>query len=267
MRLPRFCAFLACLVSVFSPLHADEGMWMPQQLPQIADALKQAGFQAEPAALADLTRPPLNAVVRAGGGTGAFVSDSGLLLTNHHVAYGVIQYNTGKDANLIDNGFIAANRADERPANPDFQVLVTTEFDEVTAQILHATENLSGRAYFDAVETASKRMVAECERGSGMRCSVLPFNGGLQFYRMTQLPLRDVRLVYAPPRSIGNYGDEIDNFMWPRHSGDFTLLRAYVGRDGKPAPYSQDNVPYQPPAHLQIAIDGVREGDFAMLAG
>jgi len=259
-------AFLACLLIVL-PLHADEGMWMPQQLPGIAGALRQAGFQGDPAALADLTRPPLSAVVRAGGGTGAFVSENGLLLTNHHVAYGVIQYNTRHDANLIEHGFIAKNRADERPANPDFQVLVTTGFDEVTAQILHGAEGLNGRAYFDAVETASKRMVAECERGSAMRCSVLPFNGGLQFYRLTQLPLRDVRLVYAPPRAIGNFGDEIDNFMWPRHSGDFTLLRAYVGRDGKPAPYSADNVPYQPPAHLQMAINGMREGDFAMLAG
>jgi len=260
-----------CLWAVFAmalaPLHADEGMWMPRQLPEIARALQQAGFAADAAALADLTRPPLNAVVRAGGGTGAFVSDSGLLLTNHHVAYGVIQYNTHADANLIDHGFIAKNRADERPANPDFQVLVTTGFEEVTARILHGTQTLTGRAYFDAVDTASKQMVAECEHGSGMRCSVLPFNGGLQFYRMTQLPLRDLRLVYAPPRSIGNYGDETDNFMWPRHSGDFTLLRAYVGRDGKPAPYSADNVPYQPPAHLQISIDGLREGDFAMLAG
>jgi len=267
MRPVRFCTFLACILPVFTPLHADEGMWMPQQLPQIAGALKQAGFQADPALLADLTRPPLSAVVRAGGGTGAFVSDAGLLLTNHHVAYGVIQYNTRADANLIEHGFIAQNRADERPANPDFQVLVTTSFDEVTAHILQGTQSLTGRAYFDAVENASKQMVAQCERGSGMRCSVLPFNDGLQFYRLTQLPLRDVRLVYAPPRAIGNYGDEIDNFMWPRHSGDFTLLRAYVGRDGKPAPYSKDNVPYQPPAHLQVSIEGMREGDFAMLAG
>jgi len=258
------CGLLALTLS---PLHADEGMWMPQQLPEIAAALQQAGFAADPAALADLTRPPLSAVVRVGGGTGAFVSDQGLLLTNHHVAYGIIQYNTSAEANLIDHGFVAKNRADERPANPDFQVLVTTGFEEVTAQILRATERLSGRAYFDAVENASKQMVAECEHGSGMRCTVVAFNGGAQFYRVTQLPLRDVRLVYAPPRGIGNYGDEIDNFMWPRHSGDFTLLRAYVGRDGKPAAYSRDNVPWQPPAHLQLAIDGVREGEFAMLAG
>jgi len=265
----RFCRFqviIACVLAC-SSVHADEGMWMPQQLPQIAGALQHAGFEADPAALASLTGPPLSAVVRVGGGTGAFVSGSGLLLTNHHVAYGVIQYHTNANNNLIDNGFIANHRADERPANPDFQVLVTTGFEEVTAQILHGTQSLTGRAYFDAVERASKHMVAECERGSAMRCSVLPFNGGAQFYRVTQLPLHDVRLVYAPPRAIGNYGDEIDNFMWPRHSGDFTLLRAYVGRNGEPAPYSADNVPYQPPAHLQIAIDGMREGDFAMLAG
>jgi len=265
-RLRLVVALLAGVLPLL-PVHADEGMWMPQQLPEIQGALKAAGFKADPAALADLTRPPLSAVVRVGGGTGAFVSDSGLLLTNHHVAYGVIQYNTNANANLIDNGFIAKNRRDERPANPDFQVLVTTGFEEVTAQILHGTDGLTGGAYFDAVQTASKAMVAACENGSGLRCSVLPFNGGLQFYRMTQLVLGDVRLVYAPPRAIGNFGDEIDNFMWPRHSGDFTLLRAYVGRDGKPAAYSPDNVPWQPPAHLKISIEGMREGEFVMLAG
>jgi hypothetical protein len=90
---------------------------------------------------------------------------------------------------------------------------------------------------------------------------------GSDFYRISQLELSDVRLVYAPPRAIGNYGDEIDNFMWPRHTGDFTLLRAYVGKDGKPAPYSKDNVPYQAPAHLQMSLDGPKEGDYAMLAG
>src|SRR5690606_17720381 len=144
---------------------------------------------------------------------------------------------------------------------------VTVGFDKVTGQVLARTRGLSGRAYQEAVDTAGKRIVAECEREAGIRCSVASMYYGSDFYLIRQLALQDLRLVYAPPRSIGNYGDEIDNFMWPRHTGDFTLLRAYVGRDGKPAAYSADNVPYSPPSHLQVASTGPKAGDFAMLAG
>lgn len=240
---------------------------MPTQLPELAKPMRAAGFRGDPRALADVTAPPLSAVVKVGGGTGAFVSGEGLLLTNHHVAYGVIQYNSTPERDIIEGGFIAEGRGDERPSNPDFRVLVTIGFDKVTDQVLEHARGTTGRAYFDAVDAASKRIVAECEQAGNVRCSVANMYYGTDFYRITQLELRDVRLVYAPPRAIGNYGDEIDNFMWPRHSGDFTLLRAYVGRDGKPADYSADNVPYQPPAHLQVAREGLQAGDYAMLAG
>lgn len=258
---------LAIGVALSAPAQAFEGMWMPSQMPQLQSELRAAGFKGDPAHLSDLTAAPLNAVVRVGGGTGAFVSDQGLLLTNHHVAYGVIQYNSKPDNNLIDNGYIATNHGAELPANPDYRVLVTVAFDQVTDEVLQEARGKSGRDYFDAVDSASKRLVSECESQPGYRCSVANMYYGTDFYRIKQLELRDIRLVYAPPRAIGNYGDEIDNFMWPRHTGDFTLLRAYVGKDGKPADYSADNVPYQPPAHLQMAQDGPKEGDFAMLAG
>jgi hypothetical protein len=251
---------------------ADEGMWMPAQLPDIAARLREAGFKGDPAALADLTRAPMNAVVKVGGATGAFVSKDGLVLTNHHVAFGVIQYNSGKAGDgqtrdLIGDGYIAANRAAELPANPDYRVLVTTGFDRITDRILADARGKTGRAYYDAVDAATKAAVAECEADAGHRCSVASMYYGTDYYLIRQLELKDVRLVYAPPEAIGNYGDEIDNFMWPRHSGDFTLLRAYVGKDGKPAAYAADNVPYAPPAHLQVSTDPVGEGDFAMLAG
>ncbi|MBA2239081.1 MAG: S46 family peptidase [Lysobacter sp.] len=247
--------------------HGDEGMWLPSQLPDIADALRAAGYEGNPSDLVELAKPPMNAVVRVGGGTGAFVSGDGLVLTNHHVAFGVIQYNSKPDRDLIGNGFIAADRSAELPANPDYRVLVTTGFDRVTDRILADARGQQGRAYYDALDQATKAVIAECERDPGTRCSVANMHYGTDFYRVRQLELRDVRLVYAPPEAIGNYGDEIDNFMWPRHSGDFTLLRAYVGRDGKPAAYSVDNIPYTPPAHLQVATTHVRDGDFAMLAG
>lgn len=258
---------IALGVALALPAHAHEGMWMPSQLPELAGPLRQAGFEGDPASLADLTRPPLNAVVKVGGATGAFVSGDGLVLTNHHVAYGVIQYNSKPEMNLIDDGYTAVDRAGELPANPDFRVLVTVGFDRVTDEVLKEAAGKQGRDYYDAVERTQKRIVSECEQESGMRCSVATMYYGADFYRIKQLELRDIRLVYAPPRAIGNYGDEIDNFMWPRHTGDFTLLRAYVGKDGKPAAYSPDNVPYRAPAHLQIALDGPKEGDFAMLAG
>jgi hypothetical protein len=260
-------AALALGLTLAAGAHADEGMWMPTQLPDLAKPLKAAGFKGNPADLANVTAAPLSAVVRAGGGTGSFVSEDGLLLTNHHVAMGVIQYNTTAEHNLIDGGFIAQGRSDERPSNPDFRVLVTTGFDKVTDEVLRDARGKTGRAYFDAVDRASKRLVAECEQEGNVRCSVADMYYGTDFYRIRQLELSDVRLVYAPPRAIGNYGDEIDNFMWPRHTGDFTLLRAYVGKDGKPAAYSPDNVPYHPPAHLKMAVDGPKTGDFAMLAG
>lgn len=250
-----------------APAAASEGMWMPSQLPALAPQLKAAGFEGDPAALADLTRPPLNAVVKVGGATGAFVSGDGLVLTNHHVAFGVIQYNSKPDRDLIANGYVAKTRADELPANPDYRVLVTTGFDRITDRILAGAKGKTGRAYYDAVDAATKAAIAECERDAGYRCSVANMYYGTDFYLIRQLELRDVRLVYAPPESIGNYGDEVDNFVWPRHSGDFTVLRAYVGRDGRPADYSPDNVPYNPPAHLQVSTRNVGEGDFAMLAG
>ncbi|KRG44582.1 peptidase S46 [Stenotrophomonas pictorum JCM 9942] len=260
-------ATLALGMGLAAAANANEGMWMPTQLPELARTLKVAGFKGDPKQLADVTAPPLSAVVRVGGGTGAFVSGDGLLLTNHHVAYGVIQYNATKDHNTIDEGFIARGRDDERAANPDYRVLVTVGFDKVTDEVLKDARGKTGRGYYDAVENARKRIVADCEAEAAVRCSVANMYYGSDFYRIRQLELTDIRLVYAPPRAIGNYGDEIDNFMWPRHTGDFTLLRAYVGKDGKPAPYSKDNVPYQPPAHLKMALDGPREGDYAMLAG
>lgn len=268
MHRPTFTLLAAALgLAIAIPTHADEGMWMPSQLPSIGKPLREAGFQGNPAELADLTKAPLNAVVKVGGATGSFISDDGLVLTNHHVAFGVIQYNSNAQRDLIQNGFVSNERGEELPANPDFRLRVTTGFDKISDKVLAAAKGKTGRAYFDAVDAISKSTVAECEREPGMRCSVVNMFYGRDFYLVKQLELRDLRLVYAPPRAIGNYGDEVDNFVWPRHAGDFTLLRAYVSPDGKPADYAKDNVPYHPPAHLQVARDGVKEGDFVMLAG
>ena len=247
--------------------HADEGMWMPSQLPQLAKQLKAAGFKGNPANLADLTKHPMSAVVSLGGCTASFVSAQGLVVTNHHCALGAIQLNSTAERNLIQDGFIAATMADEPSAGPAARIWVTVGFDKVTDRILADAKGKTGRAYFDAVDVARKAAVAACEADAGHRCSVAEMYYGRDYYLIKQLELKDIRLVYAPPRAIGNYGDEIDNFMWPRHTGDFTFYRAYVGKDGKPAAYSKDNVPYAPPAHLTVSTAPVKAGDFAMVAG
>src|SRR5690606_27642840 len=231
MRMRSLSPAIVLPFAAAAPAAAAEGRWLPSQLPSIAGQMRAAGYRGDPGALADLTAAPMNAVVRVGGGTGAFVSGEGLVLTNHHVAFGVIQYNSGKgrdgvERDLIRDGYIAADRAAELPASPDFRVLVTTGFERITDRVLAAARGRTGRAYYDAVDAAGKAAVAECEAEPGYRCSVATMDYGRDFYLVRQLELRDIRLVYAPPSAIGRYGDEIDNFMWPRHSGDFTLLRA-----------------------------------------
>ena len=247
--------------------HADEGMWMPSQLPQLSKQLKEAGFKGDPRGLADLTSKPMSAVVSLGGCTASFVSPQGLVVTNHHCAMGAIQLNSTPERNLIQDGFIAADRSQEVSAGPGARVFVTVGFDDVSGTVLAQASGKTGRAYFDAVDAAEKKLVAECEADVGHRCSVADMYYGSQFFLIKQLELKDIRLVYAPPRAIGNYGDEIDNFMWPRHTGDFTFYRAYVGKDGKPAAFSTDNVPYQAPAWLTVSTAPVKAGDFAMVAG
>jgi hypothetical protein len=266
MRTHTLTAALALTLAA-GAAQADEGMWMPAQLPQLAKALKAAGFEGDPAQLADVTRAPLSAVVSLGGCTASFVSAQGLVVTNHHCAMGAIQLNSTPENNLIENGFNAPTLAAEVSAGPAARIFVTVGFDNITDRILAGAKGKTGRAYFDAVDAAKKAAVATCEQDAGHRCSVADMYYGSAFYLIKQLELKDVRLVYAPPVSIGNYGDEIDNFVWPRHVGDFSFYRAYVGKDGKPAAYSKDNVPYQPPAHLRVSTAPVKAGDFAMIAG
>jgi hypothetical protein len=259
---------LASLLLVVANVHASEGMWPPQQLPEIRSALAEAGLTLDPDALADLTGHPMGAIVSLGGCTASFVSSQGLVVTNHHCALGAIQLNSSTDRNLLETGFNAATLADEVSAGPSARVLVTESIRDVTADIERAlVAGVDDRARFDAIDAARKSLVAQCEREPGFRCTVYAFHGGLTYRLFRQLEITDVRLVYAPPGAIGNFGGDVDNWMWPRHTGDFSFLRAYVGRDGKPAPFATDNVPYAPKHHLRIAAEGLKAGDFAMAAG
>ena len=261
-------AILSAALLVAGLAHADEGMWVPQQLPEISAALKKAGLKLDPKQLADLTGDPLGAVVSLGGCTASFVSPQGLVATNHHCAYGAIQLNSTPERNLMRDGFNAAALGDEITAGPNARIFaldsITDVSAEVHAAIAAAPDALARTQALDAVE---KRLVAACEAEPGYRCRLYSFLGGNDYRLFRNLEISDVRLVYAPPGSIGNYGGEVDNWMWPRHTGDFSFYRAYVGRDGKPAPYAPDNVPYQPRQWLKIADRPLQEGDFVMVAG
>ena len=261
-------ALALALTAAAGAVHANEGMWVPQQLPQIADALKQAGLELDPQQLADLTGDPMGAVVSLGGCTASFVSPQGLVVTNHHCAYGAIQLNSTAQKNLMQDGFYAATPGEEVTAGPNSRIYALESIRDVTgemrAAIAAAKTPLARTQAADALE---KQLVAECEAGGGYRCRVASFMGGNTWRLFKNLEIRDVRLVYAPPGAIGNYGGEVDNWMWPRHTGDFSFIRAYVGKDGKPAAYSQDNVPYQPKHWLKFADKDLGVGSFVMVAG
>lgn len=247
---------------------ADEGMWQPNQLPAIAKELTKAGLTLNPNDLTDLTGFPMGAIVSLGGCTASFVSDQGLVASNHHCVYGSIQYNSTAENNLLKNGFLAKSFSEELPATPGSRIYVTEEITEVSQLIKSGvTEKMSGSDRYKAIDTNSKKLVAECENDDRYRCSVVNFHGGLEYYLFKQLTIRDVRLVHAPASSIGKYGGDIDNWMWPRHTGDYGFYRAYVGKDGQPADFHKDNVPYQPKHHLKINKSSVDEGDYIMVLG
>ena len=260
---------LTSLCILFAPpLFADEGMWMPQQIPQLAEELRRAGLQIDPNRLADLTGDPMGAIISLGNCTASFVSPEGLAVTNHHCAFASIQHNSSAQRDLITNGFLAPSKGQELQAAPGARIYVTTSIEDVTDKVTgNLSAKLSDPDRARAIERRERQLVDECERAGGVRCKVSSFFEGTQYLRMTQLEIRDVRLVYAPPEGIGNFGGETDNWMWPRHTGDFTFLRAYVGRDGKPSDYSKDNVPYRPAHWLKLASTGVKPGDFVMVAG
>ncbi|TWI08160.1 S46 family peptidase [Aerolutibacter ruishenii] len=247
---------------------AGEGMWVPQQLPEIAGPLKKAGLELSAKQLSDLTGDPLGAVVSLGGCTAGFVSPQGLVATNHHCAYGAIQLNSTPEKNLIRDGFYAATPGDELSAGPNARIYVLDAITDVTDQfkaaIAAAPDALARTKAADALE---KKLVADCEAEAGFRCRVYSFSGGNVYRLFRNLEIKDVRLSYAPPSSVGKYGGDVDNWMWPRHTGDFSFYRAYVGKDGKPAAFSPDNVPYQPKHWLKLADKPLGEGDFVMVAG
>lgn len=263
----KFLSVLALTLLLAVAIPADDGMWMPHQMKDLN--LQSEGLQMDPSTL---FRPDgtglMSAVVHLGGGTGEFVSADGLILTNHHVAFGAIQRASDPEHDYIENGFVSGDRAREIPAQ-GYIADVLLSYEDVTPRVQAAlTDGMTPLQRFEAIDRVSKEIVAEAEKsGPDIRCELADMYSGNRYYLFRFKRLRDIRLVYAPPRDLGNYGGDIDNWMWPRHTCDFSFLRAYVSPDNVGVPYSADNVPYHPKSILKISLDGVHEGDFTFVMG
>lgn len=249
---------------------ALEGKWTPQQLGELDQRwLAEQGLEVPPSTLWDPAAAGgvLAAVVDIDGCTAALVSGEGLLLTNHHCVYSMLQQRSTPQADLLSTGFLAPERGAELPGYSS-AALVPARFTDVTADIEKAVPaRADGLSRSHALALRQKELVAECERRPGRRCRVAAFDGGLQYVLVESLEFPDVRLVYAPPQALGDFGGEVDNWMWPRHTGDFALLRIWADREGLPARPSRENVPLRTERFLRPSLGGVKPGDFVLTAG
>jgi len=267
MRLFRRFLAIGLAFAFTLVIQADEGMWMPHQMKDL-DLIK-LGLQMNPDNLFKKDGSGLmSAVVNLGGGTGEFVSPEGLILTNHHVAFGAIQRAATKEKDYLEDGFLARTQAEEIPAQ-GYTADVLLGYEDVTAKIVKSIGSgmIPIQIYY-AIEKAQKELIAEAEKeGPDIRATIASMYSGNQYYLFRFKRLKDVRLVYAPPQDLGNFGGEVDNWMWPRHTCDFSFLRAYASKDGQGVDHSLDNVPYKPKSFLRISLDGLNEGDFTFVMG
>ena len=267
----RFLRLLAVTagLGLAGPADADEGQWMPAQIAELDQArLREMGLALAPEQLWSPEGGLMRAAVNLNGCSAAFISPDGLIATNHHCAYAAIQANSSVEHDYLKDGFVAAERAKELPGK-DLSVRVLERIDDVTAEVQAAADAATDdRARAQAIDRVRKQLVDTCEKaGPHLRCEVASFYTGSLYQRFTYRDLKDVRIVYAPPAAIGEFGGEVDNWMWPRHTGDFTLLRAYVGADGQPAEAAPGNVAYRPAQFLKPAHTGVKPGDFVAVLG
>jgi len=264
----RLGSFLwTLLILIFSTLSfADEGMWLLDQIPQLN--LQDKGLLIDDGSLWNPKDGGISsAVVSLGGCTASFVSENGLIITNHHCAYGAIQRNSSKDNNLLEKGFLAKSYEEELPTFGT-NVYVLQSFEDVTDKVLKGVKKeMSPGERYKTIEKNITKIVQKAEKDPNISATVASMNYGMQYILYKSLKIKDVRLVYAPPQSIGKFGGDIDNFEWPRHTGDYSFLRAYVGPDGKPAEPSKDNVPYKPKKWLKVSTKGYQKGSYLMAIG
>ena len=252
------------------PVKADEGMWLAMFIKRLNYAdMQKKGLKLTPEEIYSVNNASLkDAIVSLGGFcTGEIISDQGLMLTNHHCGFGSIQKFSSVGNDYLTNGFWAMNKGDEIP-DPDLTATFLVRMEDVTKEILAAAEEgMSEAEKAEAIEAKKKELTEKAVEGTHYKAYIKDFFYGSECYMFVNEVFTDVRLVGAPPEAIGKYGGDTDNWMWPRHTGDFCLFRVYSGKDGKPAEYSEDNIPLKPKHHLPVDITGVNEGDFAMIMG
>lgn len=263
------------MVSLFmggfaSSVKADEGMWIPMLVKNANyQAMVEKGLKLTPEQLYDINSASLkDAIVQFGNGcTGEVVSDQGLLFTNHHCGYGQIQAHSSVENDYLRDGFWAMTMEEELP-NPGLTVKFLVRMEDVTNQVMsQITPDMTRKEKFDKIAEVSKQIEKDAKGESRYTTLVRDMFKGNQYILFVYDIFEDVRLVGAPPSNIGKFGADTDNWMWPRHTGDFSVFRVYTAPDGSPAPYSPDNIPLNPKHHLPISLNGVEKGDFSMIMG
>ena len=246
---------------------AQEGMWLLSQIDDLN--LGSKGLEMETADIYNTEEPALyNAIIQLGGGTASFVSPEGLIITNHHVAFGALQRAATTENDYITNGFTAFNRGDEILAQ-GYKARLLLEMTDVTDDVLKAAKGITDPRERDEkmAEKMNKMNESAEKKKDDLNSRIVSMYNGKQYIQFVYKVFKDIRIVYAPPLSIGNYGGDIDNWMWPRHTGDFSFLRVYASPDGHGAEYSEDNVAYKPNVWLKVAKGNLEEGDFTFIMG
>ncbi|MDY0295889.1 MAG: S46 family peptidase [Acidobacteriota bacterium] len=254
---------LAGFLAIQAP--ADEGMWLLNQLPELE--LEKEGLQISVADIYTPGRPSLARAVVKLGATGEIVSPEGLVLTNHHVAFGAVQRASTKGTDYISSGFLAKTRAEEMEA-PGYSARILEKMEDVSRRFAKFKKIADPVKRGKAGKRLIRQITDKIEKGHpDLEAQVVPMFRGEQFMLFVYRRFDDVRVVYIPPKAIGNYGGEIDNWMWPRHTGDFSFLRIYMAPDGSGRAFHKDNVPYKPATWIRVAREGLREGDFTFIMG
>lgn len=255
----------ALILSTFQFVFADEGMLLPLLLKAFESDMQARGMKLSAEDIYSVNQASLkDAILQFGGGcTAELVSSQGLLLTNHHCGYSQIQSHSSLEHDYLKNGFWAKSHEEELPS-PGLTAMRIVRIEDVTEAILLGTKGKQDKA---GIEANIKRLVEKAKQGTHYEAEIKAFDYGNAYYMMVKEIFLDVRFVGTPPNSIGKFGGDTDNWVWPRHTGDFSVFRIYVGKDNKPAPYAKENVPYVPLKHLSVSFKDRKEGDFTMVYG
>ncbi|MDR2026964.1 MAG: S46 family peptidase [Prevotellaceae bacterium] len=267
----KILLFFIISVILIPKTRADEGMWLLPLIEKLnIKDMKKAGFKLSAKDIYSINSSSIkDAVVIFGGGcTGEIISDQGLLLTNHHCGYGAIQQHSSVENDYLKDGFWAKTKSEEKPT-PGLSVLFLERIEDVTEQIIPAVKGITSEEERSKIIAKLSDSIARNAKNnvSYIRASVTPMFGGNDFYLVVYKVYSDIRMVGAPPSAIGKFGADTDNWMWPRHTCDFSIFRVYADSNGNPAKYSENNVPLRPKHHLPISLKGFKEGDFAMVMG